>query len=415
MNKKKLSLIIAPVVLLIVIIWQPWKALSDSLKTTTVQKGLFETLVEVTGELKAEKAVDITVPEVSFNDEVDIWAMKIMSLVEEGKIVKKGDEVARLEPTEVEENLTTVNEKLNELYTLVEDAKIDSTLALEAQRETIQKERDRVLDAELKVEQSSFESKAVQRQTAIELEKARRSLSKSKRDLITKTQKHKTVIARNERKVKRFEYKKKLMDQLRSELTVKSPADGMIIYGTGYNGQKVKVGSRVGRWMPLIATLPDLNTLISEMYVKEIDIAKVKINQNVNITIDAFPKKIFKGQIISIANIGQEIPGEFQNGFKVKVELEDFKEDLLPSMTTTNSIITNSIDETLYINKKAVLGNDTISYVIKKEGLSLVRKEVITGLETDEYFQVKEGLIENEKVILQHPENINELELIRLN
>jgi multidrug efflux pump subunit AcrA (membrane-fusion protein) len=415
MNKKKLSLIIAPVVLLIVIIWQPWKALSDSLKTTTVQKGLFETLVEVTGELKAEKAVDITVPEVSFNDEVDIWAMKIMSLVEEGKIVKKGDEVARLEPTEVEENLTTVNDKLNELYTLVEDAKIDSTLALEAQRETIQKERDRVLDAELKVEQSSFESKAVQRQTAIELEKARRSLSKSKRDLITKTQKHKTVIARNERKVKRFEYKKKLMEQLRSELTVKSPADGMIIYGTGYNGQKVKVGSRVGRWMPLIATLPDLNTLISEMYVKEIDIAKVKINQNVNITIDAFPKKIFKGQIISIANIGQEIPGEFQNGFKVKVELEDFKEDLLPSMTTTNSIITNSIDETLYINKKAVLGNDTISYVIKKEGLSLVRKEVITGLETDEYFQVKEGLIENEKVILQHPENINELELIRLN
>ena len=193
MDKRKLSLIIAPIILLTVIIWQPWKTLSSSHKTIKVEKGLFETTVEATGELKAEKAVDITVPEVSFNDEVDIWAMKILSLIEEGKIVKKGDEVAQLEPTEVEENLTTVNEKLNELYTLVEDAKIDSTLALEAQRETIQKERDRVLDAELKVEQSSFESKAVQRQTAIELEKAHRSLSKSKRDLITKTQKHKSA------------------------------------------------------------------------------------------------------------------------------------------------------------------------------------------------------------------------------
>ncbi|MCU4155397.1 HlyD family efflux transporter periplasmic adaptor subunit [Carboxylicivirga sp. A043] len=415
MDKRKLSLIIAPIVLLTVIIWQPWKTLSSSHKTIKVEKGLFETTVEATGELKAEKAVDITVPEVSFNDEVDIWAMKILSLIEEGKIVKKGDEVAQLEPTEVEENLTTVNEKLNELYTLVEDAKIDSTLALEAQRETIQKERDRVLDAELKVEQSSFESKAVQRQTAIELEKAHRSLSKSKRDLITKTQKHKTLIARNERKVKRFEYKKNLLEQLRSELIVTSPADGMIIYGNGYNGQKVKVGSRVGRWMPLIATLPDLNTLISEMYVKEIDIAKIKINQDVNITIDAFPKKIFKGRITSIANIGQEIPGEFQNGFKVIVKLMDFEEELLPGMTTTNTIITNSFKDALYIDKKAVLGNDSINYVIQKKGLSLIRKQIITGLETDMYYQVIDGLEENEKVILHRPENSNDLELVELN
>ncbi|MCG8579481.1 MAG: efflux RND transporter periplasmic adaptor subunit [Bacteroidales bacterium] len=415
MNKRKLSYIITPAILLIVIIWQPWKVMSDSYKTATVEKGLFETHVEVTGELKAEKAVDITVPEVSFNDEVDIWAMKIMSLVEEGKIVKKGDEVATLEPNQVEENLSEVGEKLNELYTLVEDAKIDSTLALEAQRETIQKERDRVLDAELKVEQSSFESKAVQRQTVIELEKAQRSLSKSKRDLITKTQKHKTIIARNERKLKRYERKKSLLEQLRSELTVKSPADGMIIYGNGYNGQKVKVGSRVGRWMPLIATLPDLSTLISEMYVKEIDIAKIKIDQNVNITIDAFPKRIFKGQIISIANIGQEIPGEFQNGFKVKVKLENFKEELLPGMTTTNSIITNSINETLYIDKRAVLGNDTINYVIQKNGLSYIRKEVITGLETDEYFQITAGLNQQEKVILQFPDNVDDLKFVRLN
>ncbi|WP_430816224.1 efflux RND transporter periplasmic adaptor subunit [Carboxylicivirga sp. RSCT41] len=415
MSKRKLSFIVAPVILLIVIVWQPWKVMSDSHKTVTVEKGLFETFVEVTGELKAEKAVDITVPEVSFNDEVDIWAMKIMSLVEEGKIVKKGDEVAQLEPTEVEENLTSVNEKLNELYTLVEDAKIDSTLALEAQRETIQKERDRVLDAELKVEQSSFESKAVQRQTSIELEKAQRSLSKSQRDLITKTQKHKTIIARNERKVKRYENKKNLMEQLRSELTVKSPADGMVIYGNGYNGQKVKVGSRVGRWMPLIATLPDLNTLISEMYVKEIDIAKIKLDQQVNIVIDAFPNKTFIGQIISIANIGQEIPGEFQNGFKVKVKLQNFKEELLPGMTTTNYIITNRIDNTLFIDKKAVLGNDTINYVVQKKGLSFIRKEVITGLETEDHFQIIDGLNENEKVILEYSDNIGDAKLIRLN
>lgn len=413
--KKKTIGIIAGIVLAMIVIWQPWSFISDSGNTVGVKKGTLEASVVVTGELKAEKAVDILVPEVSFNEEIDIWAMKILSIVEEGKIVKAGDQVAQLEPTEVEENLATVNEKLNELYTLVEDAKIDSSLALAAQRETIQKEKDLVLDTKIKVEQSSFESKAVQRQTQIELEKAERSLSKAHRDLITKTQKHKTKIARNQRKVNRFERKKALLEQLRSELTITSPAEGMIIYGNSYEGQKVKVGSRVGRWMPLIATLPDLKSLISEMYVKEIDIAKIAIGQQVNITIDAFPKEIFKGQVISIANIGQVIPGEFQNGFKVKVKLNDYQAELLPNMTTSNTIITNSIDETLYLDKKAVFENDTITYVIQRNGLSLIRKEVKTGLETDEYFQITKGLKENDKVLLQQETDSEIPELIRLN
>ncbi|WP_430809826.1 MULTISPECIES: efflux RND transporter periplasmic adaptor subunit [unclassified Carboxylicivirga] len=414
MNKKKIALTAGVAIIIIVMIWRPWTKLGNTHKVVSVKSGALEAVVEVTGELKAEKAVDIQVPEVSFNEEVDIWAMKIMSIVEEGKIVKKGEEVAKLEPTEVEENLKQVNDRLKELYTLLEDAKIDSSLTLAAQRETIQKEKDRVLDTEIKVEQSTFESKAVQRQTQIQLEKAKRALAKAQRDLITQRQLHKTKIIRNQNKVERFERRKGLLEELRSQLSIKSPADGMIIYGRGYNGRKVKVGSRVGRWMPMIATLPDLSTMISEMYVKEIDIAKIELGQTVNITIDAFPKKIFKGSIFSIANIGQSMPGEFQNGFKVQVRINDYKEDLLPNMTTSNTIITQRIENTLFVEKSAVLGNDTLRYVIVKEGLHLLKKEVETGLENESFFEIKRGLAEHTKVLIESPDNLAELEIERL-
>ncbi len=402
------------ILVLLALIWKPWKIYTDTYKTAHVQKGAFETSIIVTGELKAQKALDITVPEVSFNEEVDIWAMKILSLIEEGTIVEKGDEIAQLEPTEVEENLSAVDTKLNDLYTRLEDAKIDSSLTLTNARETIKKEKDRVLDAELKVEQSTFESKAIQRQTCIELEKAQRALSRAERDLITQIQKHKTKIARNQRKVKKYEHKKKLLEQLRNELNVKSPASGMIIYGMGYDGQKVKVGSRVGRWMPLIATLPDLSTLVSEMYVKEIDIAKIKINQTVKIKIDAFPQKIFTGTVISIANIGQQIPGEFQNGFKVNVQLSNFKAALLPGMTTNNTIITSFQEESLFVDKACVLGNDSLKYVIKKKGSKMIRQEVWIGRENENYFQITKGLSENSKVLIEQPLNYENFELVRL-
>ena len=80
MNNKKIAIGIA-VFVIVILVWRPWNSLSHSYRTVKVQKGIFETSVSAMGELKAEKALDINVPAVSFNEEVDIWAMKIMSIM----------------------------------------------------------------------------------------------------------------------------------------------------------------------------------------------------------------------------------------------------------------------------------------------------------------------------------------------
>ena len=414
MNKKKIGIGLGVLLVIILLIWQPWKKSDDTQQIVKVQKGSFETTVTAMGELKAQKALDITVPEVSFDRELRIWDLKIMSVVEEGKIVEKGDEVATLDPTEVEEQLTEVNDRLNEIYTRLEDAKIDSSLTLMGARENIRKKEDYLLDAEIKVQQSTYESKAVQRQSQIDYDKAVRALAKAKRDLITQTQNHKRRIARNQERVDRYERRKKLYEQLKSELVIHSPANGMIIYGYGYDGQKVKVGSRVGRWMPLIATLPDLKTIISELYVKEIDIAKIELGQTVKLKIDAFPKETFEGEIISIANVGQEMPGEFQNGFKVIVELKEYKEVLLPGMTSSNTIITKSLEDVLFVAKEAVYGNDSLRYVVKKDGLSNQFKEVEIGSENELFYTITNGLNEGDKVLVNYTVGEEDIEITQL-
>ena len=85
-----------------------------------------------------------------------------------------------LEPTEVEENLVNVNQRLDQLYNSLEDAKLDSSLTLSEGRNSIQRAYDQLLDQEIKVEQSVYESNAMQRQAKIGLEKAERSLVKSR-------------------------------------------------------------------------------------------------------------------------------------------------------------------------------------------------------------------------------------------
>ncbi len=399
-NKKRVIIIaVAGLILILLLIMNPWGS-SDKIDSVKVTKGEFETYIAEMGELKAQVALDIIVPEVSYRRELDIWALKILDIVEEGKIVEKGDHVATLDPTEVVEKLKDVAQQLDGYYNSLENAKLDSSLTLSAARESIQKAKDRVLDMEIKLQQSTYESKAVQRQSNLELEQANRSLAKTKRDLEKQRRKMKVSINRNLQKIEKYEGRKKLYLQLQRELDIKSPANGMIVYGFGYQG-KVRVGVRVGRYAPLIATLPDLSSLISEMYVKEVNIAKIAVGNKVRITIDAFPDKKFTGEIIKIANIGQEIPGEYQNGFKVEVRLDPFHVDLLPSMTTTNVVVTGLWEDALMIPKKAVYGNDSLRYVMKKSRLNSVKQEVEIGGENDEFFRIISGLEEGDVVLLE--------------
>ena len=79
-----------------------------------------------------------------------------------------------------------------------------------------------------------------------------------------------------------------------AQFTIKAPAQGMVIYKEEFNGTNRKSGSHVNPFDRVIATLPDLTSMISKTYVSEIEINKIKNGQEVTITIDALPGKSWK-------------------------------------------------------------------------------------------------------------------------
>ena len=91
-------------------------------------------------------------------------------------------------------------------------------------------------------------------------------------------------------------------------LQVTAPQNGMLVYYSNWNG-KVKPGSTINTWNPIIASIPDLTEMISKTYVNEIDISKVKKGQSVSLSVDAFAEKSISGEIISVANIRSTIIG----------------------------------------------------------------------------------------------------------
>jgi hypothetical protein len=185
------------------------------------------------------------------------------------------------------------------------------------------------------------------------------------------------------------------------KFVIRAPKPGMVIYYREWNGQKRKVGSSVSPWDLIVATLPDLSVMNSSTYVNEIDIRKIKTGQPVRITVDAFPEKKFTGEVIEVANIGEQLPNTDAKVFEVIIRVNEYDPILRPSMTTGNQIITNVYASVTYIPIEALHANDSISYVFTRKGKMQV---VVPGEMNENFIIIEKGLEANDEVYLSMPE-----------
>ena len=160
----------------------------------------------------------------------------------------------------------------------------------------------------------------------------------------------------------------------------------------------------------VVAILPDLSSMISKTFVSETDLSKIKTGLNVNITVNAFPKKGFKGTVLSIANIGEKLQNTFDKVFEVQIKTGGSDPLLRPSMTTINKIIVKTIDDAVYVPVECVHTSvDSISYVYTKNGDKQI---VLLGDSNGKNIVIEKGLISGTIVYLNNPESTEKFNLI---
>jgi HlyD family secretion protein len=103
-----------------------------------------------------------------------------------------------------------------------------------------------------------------------------------------------------------------------------------------------------------LMTLSDLSRIFVLASVDESDIGQIKKNQAVNIKVDAYQGKKFKGIVSRIATQGTNSSNVVT--FEVKIEvISTDKHLLLPEMTANIEIITHKAENVLYVPETAVI------------------------------------------------------------
>jgi multidrug efflux pump subunit AcrA (membrane-fusion protein) len=410
MKKSKVYLISLAALLLIVIIWIIAGSGPDQETTVKVpvKSGRFDITVTTTGELEAKSSEKIMGP-VNLRD-FRIWEVKIEDIIPDGTVVDSGEYIATLDRTELVNKMKDQELEIEKLETQFTKTQLDTTLELRTNRDNLVNLRYALEETQIVVDQSIYEPPATQRQAKIEFERAQRNYEQAVENYELKLQKAEADMQEINTSMKKVQSDYSKMISVLNQFTINAPKSGMVIYRRGWDGQKQGTGSQISVWDPVVAELPNLKEMKSKTYVNEIDISKVKVNQEVRIGVDAFPDKKFTGKVIEVANIGQQLPNSNAKVFEVSIEVNEFDSILRPAMTTKNEILTASIDSVLSIPLDCVQSNDSISYVYSGS----YRKQVVLGPSNENEVVIRAGLQAGEEIYLVPPSDAEKGKLIKL-
>jgi len=188
------------------------------------------------------------------------------------------------------------------------------------------------------------------------------------------------------------------------EATIKSPIDGTVLSKNVEEGDTVVSSKQGFTEGTTICTIADLSQVQVRGSVDEVDIGEVKIGQEAELTVDAYPGRTYVGRVTNIYPQGEKQPGGLTT-FTVIVSVNNEDRSLLANMTATIKIKTKELKNVLLVPFSAIQPgekeNETIVYVRNEKGIPEVRK-VVLGATDYEHYEVKEGLKEGDLVKIKN-------------
>jgi len=207
----------------------------------------------------------------------------------------------------------------------------------------------------------------------------------------------------------RYELQKERLEKLHDQIeacVIKAPAVGQAVYWSStqqWSRVKIEQGADVPEGYKII-TIPDASEMKVEIKVHENWIDKIQLGQEAKITIAAFSDKAFTGKVLKKAPLAE--PQRWLNPdlkvYPTDVSIDGTHDFLKTGMTAKVEVTIDELHDVLYVPIQSVVTVDEkeMCYVMASRA---EKREVETGLFNDDFVEIKSGLTEGEKVLLNPP------------
>jgi membrane fusion protein, heavy metal efflux system len=176
-----------------------------------------------------------------------------------------------------------------------------------------------------------------------------------------------------------------------SEMPVPSPMDGRVTARNAAVGLYVQPGNT-----PAPYTVSDISTMWMFASVPEADIPLLRLGEEADVKVAAFPDRVFKGKIV---NIGASVDPNTHR-ILVRSHVKDPEHELRAQMFATFVIQTGDAVTSPAVPEGGVVreGDGTMTVWVTTDGHRFTQRTVKVGLQQHGYNQILEGLKPGERV-----------------
>ena len=218
-----------------------------------------------------------------------------------------------------------------------------------------------------------------------------------------------SMLRFQDQRLERQRFQLKGFERQVDRCTVRAPHAGFLIYAPGPDGRAVlEEGARVRQKQPLFR-LPDLTRLEVRTLLHESVVNRIRRGMRARVKIEALQGRGYEGSVVSVAQL--PLPArhwteseEIKN-YEGRVALDGSPKGLLPGMSAEVEIEAGRHAGALVIPSEALAIEDGHEFCyVAAAGEDMERRAVDVDPATEDMLEVKSGLVEGERVVLNPSE-----------
>lgn len=317
-------------------------------------------------------------------------------LIKNGDHVKQGQELVRLDTSEIEAERDQARSNIAQIQT---ELQVIESGGRAADRARIQGDLDR---ARLQLQQARVDLEKYQRleskqvATGAEVLERQQKVDQLALQIKDLNNQKDSLVAPSDRasanaRLQSAQSALHLAEQRLAQSVVRSPIDGEVYQFDLKQGAYLNAGDAV-------ASIGRLDRVKVAVYVDERDLGRVRRGMPVRITWDAFPGKEWMGEVNKLAN--QVIARGSREVGEVECVIENPGRELVPGSNVNVDIRSESVDNALTIPKEALRSEKGSEGVYTLQGGAVKWRAVKLGIDNTTRAQIVSGLSEGEPVAL---------------
>ncbi len=370
---------------------------SEQWLTYTIERVAYEDVLVMEGTTESVNSMNVHCPR--------HVGGTIISIVESGTEVKKGDVVCVLEDANVAESHERWTLELESAYAELEklqaSQRLDSAL-LDAQVRT--NEAEAILSDADSI-QMLYMGPLERRTKELQIERADIERHRLLKKVKFTEMMQKIDVMRIEKHIAWVKRCLKAESDKMESLILRSPKDGIAVRARRWpwSDETWNVGDNVwdGR---IVVALPDFEQMKVMIYASETDYKRLQMGDSVMYTFDAMPGNRAWGRITKMASVGKErTEGSQVKTFEIEASIDSLLAPVELGLSTRCHIYVDYVPDTIVVPTISIFDKDSMKVVYVLQGSKYEEREVTLGTASPEKTVIVDGLGEGERIALIKP------------